>query len=358
MIRYRHLDRPSPTSSGYGYFGALQKAAFLAIVLTLVPTPPPAASAETTQHLRPRHRGQASLPAPTEWFLHHLELADAFAALGDMRRSIDELERASAAASPAIPSDLTLRLARAYYAQSEFGLAARTLAERMPDVMNSNCALHKQQAQICYKAQLLSGLSLTQMGAYKAGELSLHKLISDSSAVPPPAPGQLMGRLLAEAHWLRAMALARQGQLAKAETALAAPALAADPASHKLQLETQALIHKHRAHGAKSPELALGLSVVPGLGHAYLGQYGVALSSLVVNSLLFYFTHDSWRKSQEIPHYSRASALGFASLSLVFYGANFKSAYDMAFEANADRDALLFREWQQLFQPAQSPIFE
>jgi hypothetical protein len=80
----------------------------------------------------------------------------------------------------------------------------------------------------------------------------------------------------------------------------------------------------------KSPVLAGMLSIVPGLGHVYLGEYAVAFTALCWNGLFGFATYDAFRRG----HYGVGALL--AALELLWYSGTIYGAVSGAHRYNRD----------------------
>jgi hypothetical protein len=80
----------------------------------------------------------------------------------------------------------------------------------------------------------------------------------------------------------------------------------------------------------KSPVLAGLLSVIPGLGHVYLEEYGIAVTALAWNGLFGYATWDTFQKG-----YHGAGTL-LAALTLLWYSGTVYGAVSGAERYNRD----------------------
>jgi outer membrane protein assembly factor BamD (BamD/ComL family) len=80
----------------------------------------------------------------------------------------------------------------------------------------------------------------------------------------------------------------------------------------------------------KSPVLAGMLSIVPGLGHIYLGEYAVAITAFCWNGLFGFATYDGFRRG----HYGVGALL--AAMELLWYSGTIYGAVSGAHRYNRD----------------------
>jgi len=83
----------------------------------------------------------------------------------------------------------------------------------------------------------------------------------------------------------------------------------------------------------KSRSLAGVLSVIPGLGYVYTGNYQTGIASFVVNSLLIWGAHNSFRKG------NKAAGFVFGFFGLGFYSGNIYGSINSASNYNERKKA-------------------
>jgi predicted negative regulator of RcsB-dependent stress response len=81
---------------------------------------------------------------------------------------------------------------------------------------------------------------------------------------------------------------------------------------------------------SKSPALAGILSLIPGLGHVYLGEYSIAITAFVWNGLFGYATYDAFRRK----NYGIGAVL--ATMELLWYSGTIYGAASGAERFNRD----------------------
>lgn len=288
-----------------------------------------------------------SAPSDDAWAKHHEDMGRRFFARQDYGRSIEEWERATLLYGSAVPPSLQVALARGYYLHGDYSNSQAVLGARLGSWFAEPCSGTAELVSLCLQARLLMAECLCQMGAYTSAANLLDDLVAQERG-RAPAVGTAAARPHQTAAVLLGYALANQGESTGAHRAF--DAVASDPGHPYRQLATAArqAMTEHEHEKPYSPPLAAALSLIPGLGQVYTGHYGVALASLLVNGILFYYTHDAWDKARQIPHYSYAAAAGWGALSLTFYSANLYSANQLARQRNLDRDQQLTRRLRQL----------
>ena len=123
---------------------------------------------------------------------------------------------------------------------------------------------------------------------------------------------------------------------------------AGSPWSADAQALTEAL-GAGPAFSRKSPTLAALLSVIPGLGHLYLGMYGVALSALVWNGAFIYAMWESAQAQQ----WGLLALLGV--LESIWYGGTVFGAVAGAHRHNRDATLNQIDLWRQSHPPPGLP---
>ncbi|MBW1806954.1 MAG: tetratricopeptide repeat protein [Deltaproteobacteria bacterium] len=88
----------------------------------------------------------------------------------------------------------------------------------------------------------------------------------------------------------------------------------------------------------KSPALAGILSLIPGLGHVYLGEYSIAITALMWNGLFGYATYDAFRRR----NYGIGAVL--ATMELLWYSGTIYGAVSGADRFNRDARLNFFDE--------------
>jgi tetratricopeptide (TPR) repeat protein len=91
----------------------------------------------------------------------------------------------------------------------------------------------------------------------------------------------------------------------------------------------------------KSPVLAGLLSIVPGLGHIYLGEYAVAFTALCWNGLFGFATYDGFRRG----HYGVGALL--AAMELLWYSGTIYGAVSGAHRYNRDARLNFYDELEE-----------
>jgi len=289
------------------------------------------------------------------WVSHHLELGRRFYEVRDFTRSSEEFERAALLLGPAAPLNLQLKLADSYYLQGRFSEAQAVISGRLSSVIAAPCFGNTKPTVTdpaeCIDAKLLLAKSLMQMDAYQSAESTISDLVipNPSKRLPENEATELASKL-SRSHMLLGSTLAAQSRLEEAKVQYQAvlTSKTGSPTFVELAKRSEELIRRFEAEKPYSSRIASLLAVVPGLGHAYSGEYAVAASSLILNSALFYMTYDSWKKSQKIEGYSPATAIGWGTLAATFYTANIYSAGEIANRRNDDRRAKLRRDLQDL----------
>lgn len=141
--------------------------------------------------------------------------------------------------------------------------------------------------------------------------------------------------LLEEAQWLLAWGQFDAGELELAEKTFMTIAAAGG----RRAMAARGVVDALRTRAAvdfKDPLLAGVLSLVPGLGHFYLGQWGVGLTSLVWNGLFIFAATSAWLTGQWGP------ALVLTLFEIGWYGGAVFGAVAGAYKHN--RDAV--RNWR------------
>jgi tetratricopeptide (TPR) repeat protein len=158
---------------------------------------------------------------------------------------------------------------------------------------------------------------------YQQGRLgqSLELLESLQPALQDP-------ELSGYARYLSGCVLLKTGEIKKSQEAFNSV-----KASHRLAPQALWLAEKvPRAEELpeKSPVLAGVLSVIPGLGHIYIGDYAVAITALAWNGVFGFATYDTLRNG----NYGVGSLL--AALSLLWYSGTIYGAISGAHRYNRD----------------------
>ena len=91
----------------------------------------------------------------------------------------------------------------------------------------------------------------------------------------------------------------------------------------------------------KSPVLAGMLSLIPGLGHVYLGEYAVAFTAFCWNGLFGFATFDAFRRG----HYGVGALL--AALELLWYSGTIYGAVSGAHRYNRDARLNFYDELEE-----------
>lgn len=100
-----------------------------------------------------------------------------------------------------------------------------------------------------------------------------------------------------EAAWLLAWGHFDAGELEQAYRYFTAIAQAGGPHAQDAQGVAEALLERD-AIETKDPLLAGALSLIPGLGHFYLGRWGVGITSLTWNAVFLFATVQAWLTGQ------------------------------------------------------------
>ncbi|MBM4251644.1 MAG: hypothetical protein FJ146_06715 [Deltaproteobacteria bacterium] len=289
------------------------------------------------------------------WASHHLDLGQRFYEARDFSRSSEEFERALILIGPAAPLNLQLKLADSYYLQGKFNEAQAVISGRLSSVIASPCFGDTKTTVTdpaeCIDAKVLLAKSLIQMDAYHSAESTLSDTLTPGTTNHLSAnQATSLAERLSRSRLLLGTALAAQSRLEEAMVQYQAvvTSKSSAPTYKELARRSEELIRTFEAEKPYSSRVASLLAAIPGLGHAYSGEYAVAASSLIVNSALFYLTYDSWKKSQKIPGYSPATAIGWGTLAATFYTANIYSAGEIANRRNDDRRTRLRRGLQDL----------
>lgn len=149
-------------------------------------------------------------------------------------------------------------------------------------------------------AQRASALSLRRTALFGAGRAYLldgrpelakprFRLLVDDEGTP--------STLRQEAAWLLAWGHFDAGELEEAYRYFSAIAQAGGAHAQDAQGVAEALLDRD-ALETKDPVLAGALSLIPGLGHFYLGRWGVGLTSLVWNAVFIFATVQAWLTGQ------------------------------------------------------------
>lgn len=168
------------------------------------------------------------------------------------------------------------------------------------------------------------------------------RLLVEDEDTPPP--------LRQEAAWLLAWGHFDAGELEEAHRYFTTIAQASGLRAQDAQGVAEALLQKD-AIDTKDPLIAGALSIIPGLGHFYLGRWGVGLTSLVWNSVFLFASVQAWLTGQW------GVALVLTVLELGWYAGGIFGAVSGAVRHNRDavrnwRDDILLRFGQGRELPA------
>ncbi|MBI5496301.1 MAG: hypothetical protein HY904_14865 [Deltaproteobacteria bacterium] len=137
--------------------------------------------------------------------------------------------------------------------------------------------------------------------------------------------------LRAEAGLLLGITYLQADNYAKARSILADARLVNGPRAPLAKALLNALGARDRLP-QKSPLLAFFLSLLPGLGHFYLGQWAVGLTALLWNGLFIVGAVDAWVQR------SWGVAIILTLLELTFYGGSIFGSVSGAFKYNRDQE--------------------
>jgi tetratricopeptide (TPR) repeat protein len=108
--------------------------------------------------------------------------------------------------------------------------------------------------------------------------------------------------------------------------------------SHSERVFIQKLIQDKFNPDHKSPFFAASLSIIPGLGKFYTGEYTDAVTSLLLTTLFSYIAYDNFSNSHKFRGYF------FAGISLGFYLGNIFGSFYSAKKYNSDFDKKVFND--------------
>jgi TM2 domain-containing membrane protein YozV len=137
--------------------------------------------------------------------------------------------------------------------------------------------------------------------------------------------------LRAEAAFLLGLSYVEGEGYAKAQRLFQDPRLQAGPRAPLARALSNALKERDRLP-QKSPLLAFFLSLLPGLGHFYLGQWAVGFTAALWNGLFIFGAVDAWVQR------NWGVAIILTLLELTFYGGNVFGAVSGAFKYNRDQE--------------------
>ncbi len=256
----------------------------------------------------PAWGGEPSSPAGDEELRQALAFAESLFAEADYYRAITEYKRALSLAPEApLASRIRLRIGRSYLEGGRSG-AALPYFESLFDDPSLGPDARLQAARAWLRERRFA---------------PARELLADLLDEPDP-------RLLGEARYLAGCLSLRQGLGAAArEHFLSLPAGHA-LAERALWLADEAL--RIPAIPKKSPALAGVLSLVPGLGHLYLGEAGTGLLALSVNGLFGFAAADTFRGG----HIGAGTLL--AAIALFLYSGTIYGAVESAHRFNRDAE--------------------
>lgn len=137
--------------------------------------------------------------------------------------------------------------------------------------------------------------------------------------------------LRAEAALLLGISYVQGENYSRARTYLEDPSMALSGRAPLAKALLKAL-RQRESLPQKSPIIAFVLSLVPGLGHFYLGQWAVGLTAALWNGLFTLGALDAWIQR------SWGVAIILTILELTFYGGNIFGAVSGAFKYNRDQE--------------------
>lgn len=198
---------------------------------------------------------------------------------GDHYRAIGEYQRALfLGAEPALAERLSLRIGRAY--------ALGGQAERAGEVLRE-LSEGARDGAVRDAAAFELGYARFQARQWDLAAMALHRY----AALESPAGGGGVGR----ARLLEGLALLRAG--GRDAAALEALDLSArDPATREVALDLEREARELARLPRKSPVVAGLLSAaLPGAGHLYVGEPGMALAAFLLNGAFLWATVESFR---------------------------------------------------------------
>jgi len=262
----------------------------------------------------------AAADAPCAGAAEAVRFGDWLAAHEDYYRAIGEYERATFLGSGRCAEEqVTLRIGRAY----ALGEQGERAAEVVRDLARgaTDRGVRGEATLVLAYARLRAGDAVSAVA-----------LARSVAGAEPTAPVTGRSRILA------AVALLREPGCER-EAAREVGPVERDPALAPLARDVARTATRLAAAPRKSPALAGALSaVVPGLGHAYLGEPGTALTALAVNAVFAWATVDALR--------DRRYGLGAAALAIesLWYGGAIFGAVAGAHRYNRDARALPLEE--------------
>lgn len=265
----------------------------------------------------PARGGELPSPERDEAVRHTLAFAESLFADADYYRAITEYKRAlSLAPGTPLSSQIRLRIGQSYLEGGRSG-AALPYFESLFDDPSLGPAARLQAARTWLRERRF---------------IPARELLAGLLDEPDP-------RLLGEVHYLAGCLSLRQGLGAEArEHFLSVPA-PHELAERALWLADEAL--RIPALPQKSPALAGVLSLVPGLGHVYLGEAGTGLLALSVNGLFGFAAVDTFRGG----HIGAGTLL--AAVTLFLYSGTIYGAVAAAHRFNRDAEQNFLDELQR-----------
>lgn len=218
------------------------------------------------------------VPVAGQELLPTLEFAERLFAEGDYYRAITEYQRALFLLGDAPRGDwVRLRIGTAYLAGQRTEAAAHVFADLLERTGN-------------LRLRALAGLGRARAW-YRAGRYLQGMQLLEQLHLQAGSAGLVDSR-----NYLLGCAALRAGRLD-----VARPAFAAVRAEGELGRRAGLVLERLGRAGRlpeRSPLLAGLLSVVPGLGHFYLGQVEVGITALLWNGLFGWAAYDSFRRGQ------------------------------------------------------------
>ena len=237
---------------------------------------------------------------------------------GDYYRAITEYKRfLFRETNPAIKQWVELRIGQSYLAGKKYS-AAQSVFYRLSNETSSK--------EMTNAATFLLGRSYYLDGRYNQ---ALDKFAELLSVVHQPE--------LRSASWyLFACTNLRMGKLDNARESL--DHVSAYGTLGKKAQTILSFLHRRKNLPHKSVVIAGLLSVVPGLGHVYLGEYGVGLSAFVWNGMFAYASVESFR------HRLWGPGVLLAVVELMWYSGTIYGAVSGAHRFNRDAQLNFLQE--------------